>query len=333
MFTDWTLFAFRRLKIALNLPPIQPRPPIAPRVYNRLHTHLNVVLPGPNSTPGRGRSTRAKTNGDLGSDPRPLPSRATPSKEQTLSLFRKPSSTAGTPTKSTGAGISGVAVGIGLPPWVKPVIKFICAETHQPQLGSTIVAGMDAIVAPFGQRTDDDWINQNITAILAAVYFYVTIRIVALTKDQPMTKEPFALQRREILKLLEQARAGVQVTTAGRDADAWSDWQEVKARDFSSAVSQMEEQGWLLADWFKGLDDIVQPHDWDKVAAPEDVEDADPEVPTQTRRSDTMYQDKYDYLSEARRADYVVWKEDALQRISVLRNTASTSTPMEIDAR
>lgn len=193
---------------------------------------------------------------------------------------------------------------------------------------------MDAIVAPFGQRTDDAWINQNITALLGAVYFYVTIRVVALTKDQPMTKEPFALQRREILRLLEQARAEVQVNAAS-DTDLWADWQEVKSRDFNSAVTQLEEQGWLLADWFKGLDDVVRPKDWDMVdgyGAPGD-EDLDPIVPTQTTRSDTMFQDKHDYLSETRRADYVAWKADILQRISHLTEAAATSTPMEIDTR
>jgi origin recognition complex subunit 6 len=191
---------------------------------------------------------------------------------------------------------------------------------------------MDYIVAPFGTRTQDAWINQNITALLGAVYFYVTIRVVALTKDQPITKEPFALQRREILRLLEQARVGVQVNAA----DPWVDWQEVKSRDFNSAVTQLEEQGWLLADWFKGLDDIIRPKDWDMTHGYQAAgdEDMDPTVPTQTTRSETMFQDKHDYLSEARRADYVAWKADILQRISHLTEAAAaTSTPMEIDTR
>lgn len=245
-----------------------------------------------------------------------------------MSLFRTAS---GTPSK-TGATTT-TALGIGLPPWTKPVIKFLCAETNQPQLGSTIVAGMDTIVAPFGRRTEDAWINQNITALLGAVYFYVTIRVVAITRGEPMTKEPFALQRREILKLLEQARAEVQVNSAA--SDPWSEWQDVKTRDFNSAVTQMEEQGWLLADWFTGIDDVVRPMDVDKVGGDvlgEAGDDADAEGPTQTRRSDMMYQDKYDYLSEARRADYAAWKTDILQRITALEQ-AATSTAMEIDAR
>lgn len=194
---------------------------------------------------------------------------------------------------------------------------------------------MDAIVAPFGRRTGDAWINQNITALLGAVYFFVTIRVVAATRNEPMTKEPFALQRREILKLLEQARVEVQINTAG--SDPWEEWQDVKTRDFQSAVTQMEEQGWLLADWFQGIDDVVRPMDLDRAdggeGAGEADDDADVEVPTQTRRSDMMYQEKYDYLSETRRADYAAWKADILARITSLEEAAVTSTAMEIDAR
>lgn len=330
------MYWLSRLKITLNLPPIQARPPIPPRIYNRLYTHLDKVLPNASATPTRSaRTTRTRTpgsrnqQGELGSDVRPLPSRGTPSKEQSLALFRKASAT---PSKST-TGAPAV-LGVGLPPWTRPVIKFLCAETGQPQLGPTMVAGMDAIVAPFGRRTDDAWINQNITALLGAVYFFVTIRVVAITRDEPMTKEPFALQRREILKLLERARAEAQVVGPSAE-DAWDEWEDVKTREFNSAVMQMEEQGWLEGDWFTGIDDIVRPRDIGQLGgdgAEVAEDDVEVEVPTQTRRSDMMYQDKYDYLSETRRADYSAWKADILQRITALEGAAVTSTAMEVDA-
>ncbi|KAH6851109.1 origin recognition complex subunit 6 [Chaetomium sp. MPI-CAGE-AT-0009] len=42
-----------RLKITLNLPPIDPRPPIPPRIYKRLYNHLDKILPATASTPSR----------------------------------------------------------------------------------------------------------------------------------------------------------------------------------------------------------------------------------------------------------------------------------------
>ncbi|CAH0031965.1 unnamed protein product [Clonostachys rhizophaga] len=321
--------ACNRLKVTLDLPPIQARPPIPPRIYNRLYTHLDNIIPAPSSTPRRGRPPRTTNSkgADLASETRPIPSRATPTKEQSLARFRTPTKGgAGTPSKSTGAANS--LTGVALPVWVKPVIKFICSETGQLAIAPTIVAAMDAIIAPGGRRTKDEWVNQNIAPILSAIYFYVTIKLVALSTGQPMTKEPFSAQRREILKLLGRAREETTVNVSSGQ-DPWTEWEETKPRDFNSAVNQMEEQGWLDSDWFKGLDELVGAKRWDVVAAPAEDED-DMAKPIQIRRADTMFQEKYDYLSEERKADYNVWRHKMLQRIT---DNRTNSGAMEIDAQ
>lgn len=201
-------------------------------------------------------------------------------------------------------------------------------ETHQQHLATTVVAGMDAIVAPVGIRTDDPWINQNFTPLLAAVYFHVTIKVVALETEQEMTKEPFAAQRREILKLLSRAQAEVTVNATGHQ-DPWEGWDDVKPREFNSAVTQVEEQGWLDSDWFKGLADVVGGKDLGKIEIV-NGDDEDEDLPIQVRRADTMFHDKYDYLSEARQADYTTWKMGILHRISKLRAAGNS---IEIDTQ
>ncbi|VUC35161.1 unnamed protein product [Clonostachys rosea] len=313
--------ACNRLKVTLDLPPIQARPPIPPRIYNRLYTHLDNIIPAPSSTPRRGRPRKGA---DLASETRPTPSRATPTKEQSLAKFRTPAKgDAGTPSKSTGAANPGA-----LPVWVKPVIKFICSETGQLAIAPTIVAAIDAIIAPGGRRARDEWVNQNIAPILGAIYFYVTIKLVALSTGQPMTKEPFSAQRREILKLLSRAREETTVN-APSGQDPWAEWEDTKPREFNSAVNQMEEQGWLDSDWFKGLDELVGAKRWDVVAAPAEDED-DMAKPIQIRRADTMFQEKYDYLSEERKADYNAWRHKMLQKIT---DSRTNSGAMEIDTQ
>lgn len=91
----------------------------------------------------------------------------------------------------------------------------------------------------------------------------------------------------------------------------------------------MEEQGWLDSDWFKGLDELVGAKRWDVVAAPAEDED-DMAKPIQIRRADTMFQEKYDYLSEERKADYNVWRHKMLQRIT---DNRTNSGAMEIDTQ
>uniref|UniRef100_A0A0B7JT86 ORC6 first cyclin-like domain-containing protein n=1 Tax=Bionectria ochroleuca TaxID=29856 RepID=A0A0B7JT86_BIOOC len=299
--------ACNRLKVTLDLPPIQARPPIPPRIYNRLYTHLDNIIPAPSSTPRRGRPPRTTNSkgADLASETRPIPSRATPTKEQSLARFRTPTKGgAGTPSKSTGAANS--LTGGALPVWVKPVIRSICSETGQLAIAPTI----------------------NIAPILSAIYFYVTIKLVALSTGQPMTKEPFSAQRREILKLLGRAREETTVNVPSGQ-DPWAEWEDTKPRDFNSAVNQMEEQGWLDSDWFKGLDELVGAKRWDVVASPAEDED-DMAKPIQIRRADTMFQEKYNYLSEERKADYNVWRHKMLQRIT---DNRTNSGAMEIDTQ
>jgi origin recognition complex subunit 6 len=50
----------------------------------------------------------------------------------------------------------------------------------------------------------------------------------------------------------------------------------------------------------------------------QDANDTDSASNLQIRRADTMFQDKYDLLSEKRQAEYVVWKENIMSRIDAL---------------
>ncbi|KAH7320974.1 origin recognition complex, subunit 6 [Stachybotrys elegans] len=318
-----------RLKISLDLPPIEPRPPIPPRIYKRLYSHLENSLSG-SSTPGRTTprqtrtpSKRTRTGGSPDSE-RPTPSRPTPTKEQSLAPFRTPSKTdkdASSRLRKTTNSSADLPPN-ELQPWIRPTIRYMCAETSQQKLGPSVLAGMESILIPGGKRTEDEWVKEHTTDLIAAIYFFTTMRVRAIASGEGMDRDEYVPQRKAILALLAQAR--MEVTVAGYDEDeAWRDWTTLKAKEFDAAVAQVNERDWLQGDWYKGIDDVVQGvQDSDMLDA--DVADSS-QIPI--RRADTMLQDKYDLLSDTRRADYKAWKESMLSRIA----TAMTTAPGQMD--
>ncbi|UPK97964.1 hypothetical protein LCI18_008899 [Fusarium solani-melongenae] len=325
-----------RLKITLDLPPIEPRPPIPPRIYKRLYGHLDNILPNSATTPGRAASGRVRTPSsrfrDVGGSPasgsRPLPSRGTPTKDQSLAQFRTPlKGDVGTPTKSTGKKEAAPSEH-ALHPWIKPTTRFLCEETDHKKLAPTILAGMEAIVTPGGRRTEDEWVLKNVTALFAAIYFFVTMRVKALASGEAIDREGYVPLRKEILALLTRARGEVSVRGLDED-EAWDGWTSLKTKEFDDAVARVNERAWLTEDWYQGIADVVKLTQRSQL---DDVEMLDEETmpKMQVKKADTMFQDKYDLLSEAKRADFMHFKEDMLARIALLTTAGAA---MEVDTK
>ncbi|KFA78413.1 hypothetical protein S40288_06416 [Stachybotrys chartarum IBT 40288] len=322
-----------RMKISLDLPPIQPRPPIPPRLYKNLYTYLENILPK-STAAGRSSAPRIRTPsgkvkqavGSPTSEERPLPSRQTPSKAESLNQFRTPSKQEkATPTRRTRKS-PGNPAKAKMQPWIQPVIRFLCARTHHQTLAPAMLAGMEFVLIHGGSYTTDEWVMQNTTSLVAAIYFFVTMRARAITSGEAVDREDYVPQRKTIINLLQQARA--EVTMLGmEDHEAWQDWTVVSPRDFDAAVERVNDKEWLQADWYRGITDIVQNSQAGDVSMTDaGYVDAPQEA---VRRADTMFQDRYDLLSEARRAEYTVWKEDMLSRIAALTKEPGT---MEVDS-
>ena len=261
-------------------------------------------------------------------DDRPLPSRGTPTKDQSLAQWRTPTKGGdgvGTPTSLNRRLALGTET--HLRPWVMPVIRYLCAQEKQPKLLSTMVAGMDAITTQGGKPARDEWINENYTALFAAVFYWTLARATAISRGQEVARQPSLQRRREVLSLLTQARKMVEVTTLG-DGHPWEGWADLKPRDLNNAVAMVEQRSWL-GDWWGGIDDVVRSSDWDDMETT-NADDAELAAPIRIRRADTMYQDKYDYLSDARQAEYKAWKADIMARLAQQKENSSA---MEIDTQ
>jgi origin recognition complex subunit 6 len=255
-----------------------------------------------------------------------LPSRRTPTKEQSLAQFLTPSKANGAKSAALATRIDASHTDSVLKPWIKPVIRFICLESGQPKRGPTLIAAMEHIIAPGGRKTADEWVGRHLTSLLAAIFHTVQARFNALVAVPIEGEETQTLDNKEIMALLNRARREIKVRDL-EEEEAWAGWTGLSVRDFDAALAKVSKQEWLDSDWYKGIDDVVRTGDAEIL----DGEDADLEVPILVRRVDTMFQERYDYLSEARREHYKNWKGGMLARISQLRE-AEYQNAMEVDA-
>ncbi|PFH61846.1 hypothetical protein XA68_16077 [Ophiocordyceps unilateralis] len=315
--------ACERLKTVLDLPPIEPRPPIPPRLYKRLYTHLDNILPkssrGPASTrltPRSPASRRLQRPEPVSASPRP---RGTPIKERVLTGTRTPTSKASagdgasqTPTNSkrrkrAGDDDDGVVASGLLYHWVVPVVRFLCAESGVEKFVPTLLAGVAFAQQQQDPETQVDWARQHAVSLVAALFFNVVVRLRALySPSEPVDGEGC---KKGIVTQLGLARTEVQ-TRRLPEADFWHGWKTLQAEEFDAALARVKDENWLDGDWFRGIADVVG----SKTAAdlPAGLEGQDAGL---ARRADTMFQDKYDFLSPRRRADYKVWRSKMLAKM------------------
>lgn len=325
--------ACERLKTSLDLPPINVRPPIPPKYYHRLYSHLDRILPASSAARIRTPSGKARdVSGIFGSGGGSrIRERATPSKDASLAQFRARGD--GTPTKSTPrphtpATARKGSIQVALPPWVKPTIQFLCFSLDNARIGRTVYAGVQTILVPHGRRTKDEWVHEHGTPLLAAVYFMVTTRFVILETGKSFGSTQYATLRRDIVKTLKHARD--KVDSKGEDDEVfWSGWSTVGAVDVDKAVKKITENGWQDEEWFTGIQDQVGA----AKAAPDTNADLDDGTvvdseKTQVRRGDTMIQGRW-IMDEHRREEYRAWKADIMSRVEEIEAAGNS---MDIDA-
>jgi origin recognition complex subunit 6 len=193
----------------------------------------------------------------------------------------------------------------------------------------TILAGMDAIIVVGGRRTRDEWVRENLTALLGSIYFYVTMH----SQRGNIDREIYAPARKQILSLLANARHEVVVKGYTDEEEAWEGWKDLKAREFNHAMEHVADQGWLNSDWYRGLED-VRALEESRGGGEDEITgvDGQQEAPlTQIRRADTMHQERLDFLNPKRLEETRAWKEEMLQKITDLE-AANTQQAMDIDS-
>lgn len=193
-------------------------------------------------------------------------------------------------------------------------------------LAPTAFAGMEHILLPEGRPTEDAWVIQHVPDLVAAIYFFVIMRVRSITSGAEIDREGYVPMRKEILALLAQSSQEVTVPDV-EESEAWEGWREVKSREFDAAVAKVNENDWLSGDWYDGIVDVID----STTKADADMSDNDQEVfeaSLPTRRADAMLQERYDFLSESKKADYAKWRETMLAKIA---QAVPIKSVMEVD--
>jgi origin recognition complex subunit 6 len=180
---------------------------------------------------------------------------------------------------------------------------------------------LESIITPRGKLTDDAWVLANLVPVLGAVYLYVWRGVT--WPGRAMDQAVYVKFRKDLAGTLAQARGHVKLpeVEGGEEEDGWKGWKDgVGIKEFDTAALRGNRHGWFDMDWVMGVHDLVMREmDAEDGEGGQEEEDEEQEVVVgQARRPDTMFQERYDYLSERKRKAYADWKEGVLKRIREL---------------
>ncbi|KAL8731590.1 MAG: hypothetical protein Q9166_003278 [cf. Caloplaca sp. 2 TL-2023] len=210
-----------------------------------------------------------------------------------------------------------------VPSWAMPVIRALCKRLDAPAAPAHIFAGVSSILTlppPTDDSVGDDEMEQlrslSIESLIVAVYILVRTRLLGVETD-PIA---YPAQRDKALTVLGQLRKG-EAATLATDSASVNDWMRAIRRgcwaelDWFANVSQgaglsLNELGVGPVNDYEGsrMDD-----DETLVHGSYKPDGLAPEKPYLQPGLGTM--DRVDYLSEEKRADYQVWKNNILARI------------------
>lgn len=338
--------ACERLKSTLNLPTIEPRPPVPPRVYTKLYTYLSSALAArPQRTPKKVQRledvqpspSNAKTPTRPKSNPvsttatgRALPSRPTPSKERSLAAFR--------PTKkSRKSELSHGGRGREIAAWIRPVVRGLCARMEARAAIAHVLAGIGSVLTlptPNPEKGEGKE-KEKVPALVAAIYVLVHTR---LTGKEVNGKEYVAL-RRTILTALKDLSADVEVIEKVEKEEAgevgWEGWTNIVGKDVDAWLMQLSARGWVGLDWFENIESgsgIKGPDTRDEPMDDAEDEDADEDNDGEEESImglGTMMQERVDYLSTRKREEYQIWKDEILRKIEEMERTRADTEAMD----
>ncbi|ATZ56539.1 hypothetical protein BCIN_13g03760 [Botrytis cinerea B05.10] len=345
--------ACERLKTTLNLPKIEPRPPLPPRVYKKLYAYIEDTLASTtpkkrarvegngmesgNATPSR-KSSKKRTPGHDDTpiiSTLPLPHRSTPSKSKSLASFRTPKKGLRYEKRDE----------TKIPRWVGVIGRELCAKLGMKEATPHVLAGVESLIFWEEEKTKKgEEIMGKWPAMMMAVWSIVWGKL--RTGEEVLSDEEFTKKRLETLKVLRLAREDEEVEKKV-GGGGWEGWdlpdedeedeeERSNAKDVNGWMAEICNKGCLEMDWYRNM---VRADGSDDTEDDQEREDALDEIQRVRVREDemryglgTMRQAKVDYLTEKKRAEYKVWERNILAKISRLQKEGKNGNVMDIEA-
>jgi origin recognition complex subunit 6 len=197
----------------------------------------------------------------------------------------------------------------------------LCTELETRKAIPHVLAGVESVLClPPPQIEDnqekgkDKKMEGKIPALIAAVWFWVLGRLTG--KDT--NGEEYKKRRQMVMNVLATVESSEWVAErVSQEEGTWVGWETVGSKDIQGWVIELKEKAWLEMDWYEN---IVEDPDVDGVGDGEDEELESSRTFEELSRAGlgTMKLDKFDYLTERKRAEYEVWKGKMLRMIDEL---------------
>lgn len=311
--------ACERLRSQLNLPPIEPRPPIPPRAYNKLYAYLQTQLEP--KTPSK-KCARSRANTPLSR------TRLTPSKSALTQSIQRERSTVGAELwklndlKKNSTKNSSDEKESKIPQYVAPVIRMLCRQMQTPRAIPHVIAGVESILClPRPEKMVNEQINNSnltLSALIAAVWFFVVVKMRGPEEQWRENVE----RRKEVREFLENARENKTLREKiGDDDESWKNWESTTQKDINEWRKEIIAGKWKALDWWInivegiGVENTLAQDD-SAVSSGQDEEMQDGGEHTNFKR--TKVAERYDYLTEERRKEYAEWSLNIQSRIKRL---------------
>lgn len=305
------VLTLHRLKTTLNLPPVEPRPPLAPRLYSKLYAYLEGALTA--GTPRKRQKHPLNFTTRQNGIQKSLPQRHTPTKEKALENWRNANRAA------KDAGSAGDNKERDLPNWVLYVIRLLCRQMQTRKAIPHVIAGVESVyyLSPPTVQGDKgkgkEGMKGQIPSLIAAVWFFVSCRM--LGKD--LNGDEYVHRRNVVMDVFEEMADDETLKYKLQKEKAEKMWEIVDEKELRLWMNELVEEKWVDMDWFMNirqeeLDGMVQELDedgevqWYSTRSKEELRKAG---------LGSMITRQYDFLSEENRLAYKQWKKMTLIKV------------------
>lgn len=337
-----------RLKTTLDLPLIEPSPPIPPRTYKKLYAYFDRSLaisaarkkaiaavsakPTPVSTPQKPKistplaNLNASTSLASRQSPRLLPQRQTPSKEAAFSSFRNPK----TGLKHVSSKLNEKPV----PKWVAPCIRQLCKDLDTPRAIPHIMAGTESILCLPAQAAAMSTpgtgrgkgratggaglpiLKTKLHALIACLWFFTVIKLRGPAGQSLETSARKKMARESVIAFRSNPEIIAKIGESQEDWEGWGEGEGLLEKDVGEWRKEVLAKEWKDMDWYVNITEGEGVGDGEEKDSETDASDNLAEE--DEGRVGKRVLDKYDYLSEVKQTEYEQWRVALLAKVNDL---------------
>ncbi|KAI0999815.1 hypothetical protein K3495_g8384 [Podosphaera aphanis] len=310
------------LKSSLNLPKIEPNPPIPPASYRKLYEQIKSQLATGNPSHNRSTSVPSTAVQRVQSSPTKQLSSYQASRqdksERTSNSSQKRKRGLAYPSNSQKESL--------IPRWVEAVIRYLCKQTQTTSQRPHILAGVESIIV-LKNSSGKSQGELQIPALIIAIWLLVVSTTLSYSEELPLATFKETEAREYLLKAknCQELRK-----TIGDSPEAWQGWESFEDKEIDAWREEISSLPLKEMDWWRNMEDCFSNDLVREAGAPSELDEDiemedgvyDDEVTNQTEQKypqkTRVRLDKYDYLSQERRQEYANWKNKILLQISTI---------------